>query len=329
MPYARTASLDTLVSGLVLTSPEKSSVDEANSQETDVQLSGSSETLRKTPTSFDFSLFFAEIPRRRGQHLSDLEWLIGFAGGSGCFTVDNSRGYPCFKITQSFEDVQVLYRARGILGFGSVSVQDEGNNTWQLRVRKRTHVRAIISLFNGNIVLEKTRIRFASFVTAFNARYRENIALRLNGPRATLHSGWLAGFTDAEGCFTAAVLEKGSYGSYTVQARFVLAQQNAEKELRELAPLLSGRVHTTRDGHNLTVNRLYLADALRYFRMYPLKTKKRIALQKFLYIYRLLRDYDAAKTRFTPRQLARVRHLTAQINKKSNERSEDKVRPTE
>jgi hypothetical protein len=45
LPYAGTASIDAAVSGLSLHKPaEKSVADEANPQETDVPLSGSSET---------------------------------------------------------------------------------------------------------------------------------------------------------------------------------------------------------------------------------------------------------------------------------------------
>lgn len=172
MLYAGTASLDTIVSYVSLEDQtEKSSVNEANPQETDATLSGSSETLRKTASPFNFKPFLRATPARFGAVASDLEWLIGFSEGDGSFMVDKS-GYVSFQVTQSSRDVQILHRIRKILGFGAVSEQDSLNNTWRFRVRDRENLQRIIHLFNGNLVLEKNCKRFLSFVAAFNACYR-------------------------------------------------------------------------------------------------------------------------------------------------------------
>jgi hypothetical protein len=129
LPYAGTTSLDTLVSSaLVCAITEKSNVDEVNPQETDISLSGSSETLRKTASSFNFTPFFDATQRQGGDLVSFLEWLVGFTEGDGSFIVDKT-GYVSFQLTQSYRDVQVLYYVRQILGFGSVSQQDAQNNT--------------------------------------------------------------------------------------------------------------------------------------------------------------------------------------------------------
>jgi len=175
LPYAGTTSFDTLVSGLL--SPgatEKSKVEEVNPQETGAPLPGSSETLRKTATPRDFTPFLADVNPPNKPLTSDLDWVIGFSEGDGSFIVDKS-GYVSFQITQSVRDVQVLFRVRQILGFGSVSQQDGQNGTWRFRVRDRAKLRKIILLFNGNLVLEKNYRRFFSFVSAYNLRYTENI----------------------------------------------------------------------------------------------------------------------------------------------------------
>ena len=129
MPYAGTTSFDTLVSSpLLLWSVEKSKVEEVHPQETGVSLPGSSETLRKTASPRDFTAFLANTNFPTKPLTSDLEWVIGFSEGDGSFIVDKS-GYVSFQVTQSVRDVQVLFRVRQILGFGSVSEQDAQNST--------------------------------------------------------------------------------------------------------------------------------------------------------------------------------------------------------
>lgn len=129
MPYAGTAPLDTLVSSLLAQRPtEKSKVEGANPQETGAVAPGSSETLRKTSSPRDFTNFFANVTAPSKPLTSDLDWVIGFSEGAGSFIVDKT-GYVSFQVTLSERDVQVLFRIRQILGFGSVSIQDAQNGT--------------------------------------------------------------------------------------------------------------------------------------------------------------------------------------------------------
>ena len=70
MLYAGTAPIDTTVSTLLTQKvTEKSVVEGANPQETDNLVSGSSETLRKASSSFNF-VTFAQLIGRRGGALS-------------------------------------------------------------------------------------------------------------------------------------------------------------------------------------------------------------------------------------------------------------------
>jgi hypothetical protein len=332
LPYAGITSLDTLVSGLPLcVAAEKSGVDEVDPQETDISSSDSSETLRKTTSPFDFVPFLRGTQRRGGALVSSLEWLIGFAEGDGSFIVDKT-GYISFQITQSRRDVQVLHRVRKILEFGSVRQQDAQNDTWRFRVRDRANLQKIILLFNGNLVLEKNRGRFHAFATAFNVRYGENTEISDLAPAATLNDAWLSGFTDAEGCFTVSVIDRPLHRKkpYQVQARFILAQKDAERELRALSALLGGKLSFQKSysGHNLAVQATHLKAVLRYFRIFPLKTIKRVSLIKFLAIHRLLIRSIAEKRVLTSDELSCIRRHAKEINK-SKELVEDKVRSTE
>lgn len=316
-----------LISGLPFWKlSEKFNTNEVNSQETDKHISGSSETLRKTPAVFNFRPFLSVSALGRGNLISDLEWLVGFTEGDGSFIVDKA-GYVSFQITQSQIDVQVLYRVRQLLGFGRVVQQDAQNNTWRFCVRDRNNLRKLIFLFNGNLVLEKNYKRFYSFVSAFNACYNEEIKILSARPSATLTTGWLSGFTDAEGCFTVSVTTRTTRKKYQVHARFILAQKDAEKELRALAVLINGRVSFQKSysGHNLSVQLTFLKVILRYFRIFPLKTIKRVSLVKFLVIYRQLIKSIAQKRSLSSDELALVIKRAKEINKIENV-VEDKVR---
>lgn len=186
--YAGITSLDTLVSGAILyASAEKSNVDEVNPQETGRSASGSSETLRKTTSPFNLVPFFRATGEADGNLVSFLEWLIGFTEGGGSFLVHSRTGQVRFQITQSYRDVRILYYVRDTLGFGSVGVQDAQNNTWKFGVSDKTNLKKIIALFNGNLVLEKNRVRFAAFFAAYSTRYAPGSELSRSVPHPSLN----------------------------------------------------------------------------------------------------------------------------------------------
>jgi hypothetical protein len=108
-----------------------------------------------------------------------------------------------------------------------------------------------------------------------------------------------------------------------------LAQKDAEKELRALALLTGGRLSYQKSykGYSLSVQLMHLKVILRYFRVFPLKTIKRVSLVKFLAIYRVLLKSIAEKRLLTPRELLFVKKRAKEINKIA-ELVEDKVRST-
>lgn len=318
LPYAGTTSLDTLVnSSFYFGEIEKSNVNEVNPQETNLALSGSSETLRKTSNFFDFNAFLLTSPLQRGVLVSDLEWLVGFAEGGGSFIV-NKVGYVSFQVTRAYVDVQILHRIRQIVGFGRVSAQDSKQNTGRFHVRDRENLKKLILLFNGNIVLEKNHNQFVAFVQAFNIKYNECVCTVSTRPAVTLRAAWLSGFTDAEGCFTVSVVDQALHNpEHQVCIRFILAQKNAENELRGLAVLLNGRVSFLKSvaSHNLSVHLTYLKVVLHYFCVFPLKTIKRICLLKFLAIYREVIESYVRKQPLSKEKLARIKKKAQEINK--------------
>lgn len=115
-----------------------------------------------------------------------------------------------------------------------------------------------------------------------------------------------------------------------MQARFILAQKDAKGELTALSLLLNGKVAFQKSygGHNLTVQLTYLKPTLRYFRLFPLKTMKRVALIKFLAIYATVIDSIIQKRALTHEELLAIRRKAKEINNFSG-LADDKVRSAE
>lgn len=110
-------------------------------------------------------------------------WLIGFTEGDRSFIV-NKNGNLEFKMTQSSNDVEILFYIKKQLGFGSVSLQDKNNQTHHFRVRDRQSILKLIEIFNGNLCTERKNNQFKLWVEAFNKAYKTNINLidKLNHP---------------------------------------------------------------------------------------------------------------------------------------------------
>ena len=176
--------------------------------------------------------------------------------------------------------------------------------------------------------MEKNCKRFNSFVAAFNSCYNQDVRVVITKPAVALTNAWLAGFTDAGGYFTVSIVDRPVFkNQYQVHARFILAQKDAEKELKALSVLLNGKVSFQKSygGHSLSVQLTYLKVVLRYFRLFPLKTIKRVALIKFLAIYKQLLETMTNKKPFSPDELRVVKKRAKEINKIEN-LVEDKVR---
>lgn len=168
------------------------------------------------------------------------------------------------------------------LGIGTVSKQDKKNNTHHYRVRDKNGLLNIINIFNGNLYLNKSQNKFKEFVKIYNETYKTNIEiLEFNKNEPTLDNAWLAGFTDAKGCFTLSYL-KNKY----VSIRYILSQKNEDLFMNKLALLLEGKTYTLKCGTtNMTVNYLKLIKIIKYINKYSLKTKKLIIYQNWLDVY--------------------------------------------
>lgn len=228
-------------------------------------------------TQFNFELFYKHYkeryPNKPLPSKEFLEWLIGFTEGDGSFTL-STRGVSIFVIIQSTSDIQVLNMIKEVLGFGSVMKQ--GSSTSRFVVKDLANLELLILLFNGNLVFPLKQSTFALFLEAFNKRTRNAIIPFIPTlVLPTLQTHWLAGFTDAEGCFTCSLL--GNSNAY--RFRFLVSQSGLINQpvLLHIANILSGvvRPHSRLYNFEVIVNGLKnMTRVLEYFDTHPLYTKK-------------------------------------------------------
>lgn len=273
-------------------SSEKSK-DMDNTQET--FLKGSSETTR---TAYDIKF---------------LDWFIGFTESSGSFMVNKDSSLE-FKIIQSSKNAAILFYIKKTLGFGSISILSKVNNTHHFRVRNKNSLIIIISIFNGFLQLEKSKIKFDLFLKSFNLYYNENIIfINFFTNLIKLDSAWACGFTDAEGCFTVSVIENSAKKNASVQVRYSLSQKNEKIIMDHLAVLFRGKIYysASHDEYNMCVQLTYLQVVLKYFKIFKLKTFKYVLYLKWLKIYKLVISQKHLESRII---LEKIKNLAKNIN---------------
>lgn len=201
---------------------------------------GSSETIRKT--TFNFYTYKQNLVfHKKKINVHFLEWLIGFAEGDGSFIVSKNRLF--FIINQKEE--KILYFIRTNLGFGKVSKYE---NHSRFIVADKTNIDKLIFIFNGNLVLNKTNLRFTTWLNARNIYSEEKLEYLNKNKLLNLNdNAWLSGFIDAEGCFNVSKIIDSRYIlGYRVRLRFILDQKNEICIFNQLKEFLRSGVITRR-----------------------------------------------------------------------------------
>ena len=216
-----------------------------------------------------------------------LEWFIGFSEGEGSFIATKNKEL-FFIITQSELDLNILNYIKNNLNMGNIMIQSKKNKTYRYVIRKKSDIYLICLLFNGNMVMPTKQQRFLQFLIIFNEyiikykNYKFSLIKPLNYCiLPTLDDSWLAGFTDAEGCFTCSILSN-SNNAYRI--KFILSQKWDINPHDTEIPLdghhfkLIGAVvpHSIKNIWELRINGLNnCLIILNYFDKYPLLTKKK------------------------------------------------------
>jgi hypothetical protein len=158
---------------------------------------GSSET--RCEKSFSFLSSFCTIcTKTKIKQLNDFDyWFIGFSEGDGGFYFDPSSNRFYFKLRQ--KDPKVLYKVRKYLNFGVINKGKDGYFTYSVTSLK--HIEILIKIFNGNLLLNKTNIKFyKNWLENYNILFPgKKILYKGPGTFVGFKNAWLCGFTDAEG----------------------------------------------------------------------------------------------------------------------------------
>jgi Cytochrome b/b6/petB/LAGLIDADG endonuclease len=188
--------------------------------------SGGKSTQAGTPPlkSFDFTEFktyFQELHKGAVPVPSDkfLCWFIGFTEGDGCFFLRHSPSPLCrFAIGQGGANRIVLDTIKRTLGFGNVTVRGACGGV-QYDVGAAAHIRALLLIFNGHIVLPRRLSQFGRFLAHYN-----NLGAHKGGPNImfqnytllpTQEDRWIQGFFEAEGCVSFGIrLNEGKFSKY-------------------------------------------------------------------------------------------------------------------
>ena len=254
-----------------------------------------------------------------------LQWFIGFVEGDGSWQVQNTRcNKRCIFIINQ-KDPQVLHYIKKLLKFGTVTGPYKNKNQnmsyYRYRVGDLVNIKTLIEICNGNLVLNKTKNQFESFVKFYNFLVVRNnkfepikVVTRTSLP--TLQDGWLSGFIDAEGCFSASLKRRKDF-IRGIALTFSLKQKSEEKVFKDLQVLIGGSYFfdEKKEICGLKIegmaNRQLIID---YLSQYSLQSNKTIAFSRFKKLHVRLTDEKFKWRLASPRAKARLIRLAKNIN---------------
>ena len=164
--------------------------------------------------------------------------------------------------------------------------KNKSGSFYRYMVKDIKHLTILCLLFNGNLVFANRIAQLAKWIEYLNDPKRKTPSMYtpinpLTAPcLPTLDDAWLAGFTDAEGCFNIYLAK-----SKVARLRFILDQKDGQIQLGWIRDLFGfGNVRA----RSSTIYRFVVSDikgqvyVCDYFRKFPLKTKKQTSFKLWL-----------------------------------------------
>lgn len=189
-----------------------------------------------------------------------LNWLIGFIEGDGCLRINNRKELSII-LTQGEANQEVLSLIQKTMNMGHLSKQ--GPRVYRLAISRRSDIRLMIFLLNGNLILPSRKTKFNLFLTEFNLKsmkkkdYAE-IPYMISKRLPSLSDTWLLGFTEAEGCFTISLLSN----SIAFRTRYIVSQKG-DINIPVLSSLITLLKVGTLEGHSAKDNYSYIVSGLK------------------------------------------------------------------
>lgn len=277
---------------------------------------GSSETTREAPLNkeFHFDYYFNNFKPKhiKLNNCLFLEWFIGFSEGDGSFTLSNKRCY--FSINQ--KDIKLLYKIKNNLGFGKVLKYTQNKKTYgRYIVQDQKNCQRLAHIFNGNLVLIKTNIRFKIWIKELNIK-----PLKTKG-KISLNNNWLSGFIDAEGCFYSRVRKfKNMKLDYKVEQKFIINQKGEYELFYSLKTLFYSNANIQKTISKINNSIYYNIELssflsntilLNYLKKFPCKGNNNLNSL----IYRRIYGYIERKEHLTVIGLKKIKILCRQLKK--------------
>jgi len=267
-------------------------------------IKGSSETIRENTYDLfnkHYNYLYNTVPKNgHGARAPNnfikidkdwLDWFIGFTEGDGAILSYNNQ--CTYVLTQ--KDTKILEEIHNKFNFGYIKYYYDNNNNikyGRYLVYDKKNTFLLYLLFNGNLYLNNRKEQLKRWNKSFNNTQMKTFeGLNINNipdiidrtNKVTFNNAWLAGFTDAEGCFSVRINKHR--GIDYVKIVFILDQKNGEDILNEISILLanknSAKLRKTLNGNMYRIeiycndiNKNIYKNILMYFNKYKLKTTK-------------------------------------------------------
>lgn len=209
------------------------------------------------------------------------EWFTSFSEGDASFK-GITGGQLKFFLNQSSFESDILYFIQRKLGFGSIHVREE-IYMHEYTVSSKEELLKIISLFNGNFLLNKRMNQFKKWLARFNKKNKKKIKFIQNKRILSLNNVQLCGLTDSEGCFTAAFTKRKTFTQ--VRVIFEISQTDEKNVLEKIALLFGGTVYplnkTTGPLKFRITHLKKFYKVFSYFDKYPLKCSVKSVSYKY------------------------------------------------
>ena len=306
--------------------------------------------FQPSPSLFNFAHFRKELPQHKTRMDQEfLEWFVGFAEGDGSFQISPAQKAPkgltppeplrlFFIITQ--KEVQVLHMIRSTLGFGRVTAHGD---EFRYIVADLEYIDKILHIFNGNILISKVNRRFEDWVYARNTIHSRKLSPKSSKPpiqllerfHTRLHTqdlirppffqtGWLSGFTDADGCFNISKRKDSKHTcGFRVRCRYILDQKEGYDILEKIKQEMDGgfyyrRLDSVEEMYRYECSSFRNLDTAReYFQRYPLRSRKRFSCGR---LFKMLNYMQMRKKLpWTGKVLQRINRLIATRNVVEND----------
>ena len=266
----------------------------------------SSETTRETSFSFNS---YRKLTNINTEQISDdwLTWFVGFSEGDGALLTE--KGNKCYFVLTQKEDA-ILYHICETLKIGRVNNFGKFS---RFMVYNNVDINILISIFNGNLFLQKRKAQFQKWLNI------TNISVINNNFSPSLKDAWISGFIDAEGCFNVTLFKRKTMVlGYQVKLRFMIDQKESFDDMfilkNKLNLILTNRKlkkGITSKMHRIETNSIKKVPLIiQYINIFNLKTKKKESFHKWKKVYNMTLN----KEHLNKQGLYKIRELSKQIN---------------